>query len=247
VRRLFCGDVIPELRAMTKSREKSFQAPLVRMGSRLSWVIAHVPFDVRETWGAGGRPKVKGEINGFPFRTSLFPTRAGGHFLLINKQMQRGAKVAEGTKAKFRLELDTEERVVTVPAEMKRVFAEERALGRWYDKLNYSTRKWIADWVTGVKSAEARVRRAEQVAEQLFSTMEAERELPPILRVAFARDPLAREGWELMSAVQRRGQLIAIFYYRSPEARARRVEKVLQAAAELAEKKANRKKPARED
>jgi uncharacterized protein YdeI (YjbR/CyaY-like superfamily) len=77
--------------------------------------------------------------------------------------------------------------------------------------------------------------------------MEAERELPPILRVAFARDPLAREGWELMSAVQRRGQLIAIFYYRSPEARARRVEKVLQAAAELAEKKANRKKPARED
>ena len=217
------------------------------MGSRLSWVIAHVPFDVRETWGAGGRPKVKGEINGFPFRTSLFPTRAGGHFLLVNKGMQRGAQAAAGIKAKFRLELDNEERVVAVPAEMKRIFAEERGLGRWYDKLNYSTRKWIADWVTGVKSADARVRRAEQVAEQLMAAMEAERELPPILRLAFARDPQARQGWELMSAVQRRGQLIAIFYYRSPEARARRVEKVVQAAAELAEKKANRKKTAQED
>jgi len=228
---------------MAKSRAKSFQAPLVRMGSRLSWVIAHVPFDVRETWGAGGRPKVRGEINGFPFRTSLFPTRAGGHFLLVNKGMQRGAKAVAGTVARFRLEPDTEERVVAVPAEMKRIFAEERALGRWFDKLNYSTRKWIADWVTGVKSAEARVRRAEQVAEQLFSTMEAERELPPILRVAFAREPQARQGWELMSATQRRGELLAIFYYRSPEARARRVEKSVQAAVELAEKKARRKKP----
>jgi uncharacterized protein YdeI (YjbR/CyaY-like superfamily) len=220
---------------MDKSKAKSFQAALVRMASRLGWVIAHIPFDVRETWGAGGRPKVKGEINGFPFRTSLFPTSAGGHFLLINKRMQRGAKVAAGIKAKFRLELDTEERVAAVPAEMKRIFAEERKLGRWYEKLNYSTRKWIADWISEVKSAEARVRRAEQVSEQLLATMEAERELPPILQVAFARNPQAGQGWELMSAVQRRGELLAIFYYRSPEARARRVEKTLQAAAELAE------------
>jgi uncharacterized protein YdeI (YjbR/CyaY-like superfamily) len=232
---------------MAKSTAKSFQAALERMGSRLSWVIARVPFDVRETWGAGGRPKVKGEINGFQFRTSLFPRRAGGHFLLVNKRMQRGAKVTAGIKAKFRLELDTEERVAAVPAELKRIFAQERALGRWFDKLTYSTRKWIADWISEVKSAEARARRAEQVSEQLMATMEAERDLPPILQVAFARDPQARQGWELMSAAQRRGQLIAIFYYRSPEARARRVEKTVEAAAEVAEKKANRQNPAQED
>lgn len=213
---------------------------MVRMESGLGWVIAHVPFDVREAWGAGGRPKVKGEINGFPFRTSLFPTSEGTHFVLVNKRMQRGAKVVAGIKAKFRLELDTEERVAALPAEMKRIFAEERALGRWHDKLTYSVKKWIADWVTQPKSADARTRRAEQVSEQLLAAMEGERELPPILQVAFARNPQARQGWEIMSATQRRGQLIAIFYYRSPEARARRVEKILQAAAELAEKKANR-------
>ena len=232
---------------MAKSTEKSFQAPLVHMESNLGWVIAHVPFDVRKAWGAGGRPKVRGEINGFSFRTSLFPTREGTHFILVNKRMQRGAKVAAGIKAKFRIEPDTEVRIVTVPAEMKRIFAEERSLARWYEKLSYSMRKWIVDWVTQPKSANARQRRAEQVSEQLMATMEAERELPPLLQVAFARNPQARQGWELMSAVQRRGQLLAIFYYRSPEARARRLEKVLQAAAELAEKKANRKKPAGEE
>jgi uncharacterized protein YdeI (YjbR/CyaY-like superfamily) len=222
---------------MTKPKEKSFQAPLVRLESGLGWVIVHIPFDARKAWGAGGRPKVRGEINGFPFRTSLFPTKAGGHFLLVNKRMQRGAKVAAGIKAKFRIEPDTEVRVVVVPPEMKKIFAEEKSLGRWYDKLNYSMQKWIIDWVTQPKSKDARQRRAEQVAEQMMATMEGERELPPILQVAFARDPQAREGWEQMSAVQRRGQLLAIFYYRSPEARARRVDKVVQAAAELAEKR----------
>jgi hypothetical protein len=40
-----------------------------------------------------------------------------------------------------------------------------------------------------------------------------------------------------MSPSHRRGQLIAIFYYRSPEARARRLEKVVAEAIALAEKK----------
>jgi uncharacterized protein YdeI (YjbR/CyaY-like superfamily) len=71
--------------------------------------------------------------------------------------------------------------------------------------------------------------------------MEAERELPPMLQLAFARTPRAREGWELMSASRRRGQLLAIFYYRTPEARARRLAKVLEDAASLAERKTDQR------
>ena len=144
-------------------------------------------------------------------------------------------------KASFRLEPDTEERTVTIPAELTRVLAEDRAVLRWFEKLNYSIRKWIVDWITDVKSADARVRRSEQVAEQLMSTMDAERELPPILQLAFARNPRALEGWEQMSAVRRRGQLLAIFYYRTPESRARRLSKVIEESAALAEKKADKR------
>ena len=90
------------------------------------------------------------------------------------------------------------------------------------------------------KSAASRVRRAEQVAEQLFSAMEAERELPPALKLAFTRDPRALEGWNLTSPSHRRGQLIAIFYYRSPDARARRIDKVVSEAIALAEKKSEK-------
>ncbi len=215
---------------------KSFQARLERIDSPLKWVMIRIPFDAAKIWGKRGQLKVKGEINGFAFRTSLFPRRNGGHMMLVNKRMQRGAGAGPGSVAQFRLEPDTEERIITAPVELKRALAEDRSLRRWFDKLNYSMRKYIADWIAEVKSAEARTRRAGQIAERLLATMEAERELPPILQIAFAHNPQAREGWERMSPARRRGHLLGIFYYRNPEARGRRVEKALQDALEFAQK-----------
>ncbi len=216
---------------------KSFKTTLERMASNLGWVIIRIPFSVLKTWGTRGQLRVKGEINGFAFRTSLFPTGKGYHYLLVNKRMQAGAKAAPGSVAQFRLEPDTEERRAIVPAELKRYLAEHRSLRRWFARLNYSTRRQIGDWIMQVKSAEARVRRAAQIAERLLATMEAERELPPVLKAAFARDPRALAGWQRMSPSHRRSHLLAIFYYRSPEARDRRVAKMLEAALTYAEKK----------
>lgn len=230
----------PKPKAKLKLVKKSFKALLERLRSNLGWIVVWIPFNVFKVWGSRGRLKIRGEINGFAFRTSLFPTRKGEHFLLVNKKMQEGAAAREGSTAEFWLEPDLEERIVAIPAEMKRILAEDRSFRIWFDKLNYSIRKWLADWITQPKGAASRVRRAEQVAEQLFSAMEAERELPPALKLAFTRDPRAFEGWNLMSRSHRRGLLIAIFYYRSPDSRARRIEKVVKEAIALAEKKSNR-------
>jgi uncharacterized protein YdeI (YjbR/CyaY-like superfamily) len=222
---------------MTKPTAKSFRATLERLESGVNWVIIRVPLDVPKVWGTKGRLKVKGEINGFPFRTSLFPTGKGRHMMLVNKQMQKGAKAVLGSVARFWLQPDTEPRIAIVPAELKRAFAGDRQLRRWFDGLNHSTRKEIGDWITQVKSAEARDRRSQQIAERLLATMEAEQELPPVLQVAFARNSRAREGWERMSLSRRRMHLFGIFYYRSPEARARRLAKAIQDAEGFAEKK----------
>ncbi len=225
---------------MKKPVAKTFQATLERFESPLKWVMIRIPFDAAKIWGKRGQLKVKGEINGFAFRTSLFPRRGGGHMMLVNKRMQRGARVGSGMAAQFRLEPDTEERIVTMSVELKRALAEDRSLRRWFDKLNYSMRKYINEWIAEVKSAEARTRRAEQIAERLLATMEAERELPPILQVAFAQNARARAGWERMSPLRRRGHLLGIFYYRNPEARGRRVEKTVQEAMEFAGKAARK-------
>jgi uncharacterized protein YdeI (YjbR/CyaY-like superfamily) len=222
---------------MVRSVAKSFKATLEHKPSQLNWVMIRIPFSVFKIWGSRGMLKVKGEINGFAFRTSLFPTGKGGHTLLVNKRMQAGAKVSVGRVANFHLEPDTEERIVAVPVELQRLLAEDRRLSRWFDRLNYSTRKYLTDSITDVKSQPARERRAEQLAERLLSTMQAERELPPILQVEFSRNPRAHAGWERMSPTHRRMHLLAISYYRDPESRARRIAKMVEEAEQFVAKR----------
>jgi uncharacterized protein YdeI (YjbR/CyaY-like superfamily) len=223
---------------MAKSSAKTFQATLKRDGTPLNWTIVSVPRAITDSWKSGSRPRVKGEINGFAFRTSLFPTGKGDFILLVNKRMQAGAKVTLGSVASFLLQPDTEERTVVTPPELKQALTGSAALRRWFDRLPYSFHKYTADMVTQAKNPEARLRRAEQVAEVLLSMMEGERETPPILEAAFVRAPLARKGWEMMTPIQRRGHLWGIFYYRSPESRQKRAAKAVEEAVRIAKSKA---------
>ncbi len=159
------------------------------------------------------------------------------HFLLVNKGMQKGGAVREGDLAQIMLEPDFEQRIAQIPSQLAGILKAERSLEGWYGKLNDSTRADIAKWIGQPKSEEAKVRRADQIAERLYAVMEGEKELPPILRHAFAQRPRAREGWDSMSMSRRRGELFAIFYYRTPEARAKRIAKVMDAAELFRERK----------
>ncbi len=227
------------MKAKPKLVAKSFKATLERMvDSRLGWVIIRVPFDVSKVWGTRAKVRVKGEINGFPFRATVFPTRKGYHCMLVKKSMQTGANASPGETAHFRVEPDTAKRVAIVPAELQCILNEDRSFRRWFDgQLTFSMRKWICDWIVNVKNPASRLRRAEQVAEQLLTTMEAELDLPPILKRAFASDPRAYQGWQSMTPLQRRHHLLGIFYYRSPESRDRRIAKMLEDALARAEKR----------
>jgi uncharacterized protein YdeI (YjbR/CyaY-like superfamily) len=216
---------------------KSFKATLERIPSRLNWVIIRIPFDVSKIWGTRGKVRVKGEINGFPLRASVFPTSKGYHCMLVKKSLQTGANASIGDTAQFRLVPDTAKRVATVPPELQRILNEDRSFRRWFDQLSFSMRKWFGDWIVSVRSPEARIRRAEQAAERLLFTMEAELDLPPILKRAFASDPRAYQGWQSMTPVQRRNHLLGIFYCRTPESRDRRIAKMLEGALTRAEKK----------
>jgi uncharacterized protein YdeI (YjbR/CyaY-like superfamily) len=136
--------------------------------------------------------------------------------------------------AEFVLEPDLEERKDTVPPELARLLKQERAVARFFETLSYSVRKFISDTVRTPKSAEARVRRAEQMMERMMLAIEGEKILPPILQVAFRREPLAQVGWKAMTPIQRRGHLLGIFYYQSPEARERRAQKAVAEALRVA-------------
>jgi len=221
---------------MAAPKAKSFRATLEHLDSNLGWVIARVPFDVKKTWGRS-RVRVQGEVNGFTFRTSLFATKEGWHFLLVNKKIQKEARIFPGTTAEFRLAVDTAPRETSTPPEFEAIFRQSKKLRSWFNALSYSYRNYINTWISEPKSTQSRERRAEQMAERLLETMEAERELPPLIRSALAQNGKASRGWNLMTPTQRRSELLGIFYYRTPDARTRRLEKTLQAAAATADRK----------
>jgi uncharacterized protein YdeI (YjbR/CyaY-like superfamily) len=222
------------------STRQRFRSLLTPDGTNLKWVIAHVPFSPAKVWKTRNRMRVKGTINGFAFRTSLFGSAEKGYVVLVNKTMQKGAQTSAGEMAEFTLEPDLEEREATVPPELAKLLKQDRALARWFEALSYSIRKYIGDGVRKPKSPEARRRQAEQMAERMMLAMEGEQTLPPILQVAFRRAPRARAGWDAMTPVQRRGHLLGIFYYQSPEARERRAQKAIDEALRVAEAKSSK-------
>jgi uncharacterized protein YdeI (YjbR/CyaY-like superfamily) len=211
-----------------KTDRKSFSAVLSRSGNQPHWVTIRIPFDVVKLWGSRGTLRVKGDINGFPFRTSLLPSGDGYHFMIVNKRMQKGGRAAPGTEARFQMEPDIEKRVVPKAPEMDRVLRQSKRLQKFYESLSPSTRNDIARYVSEGKRKETRERRADQLAVRLMETMEAEIELPPGIRQLMMRNPPAEEGWERMPRSHRRMHLLGIFYYRNFDARLRRIEKTVE-------------------
>ncbi len=220
--------MVGEMGTRVKKTEMRFRVVLEKERG-LGWTIARVPFDPAKAWPKMIRLRVRGEVNGAAFRTSLF-VDGGGHFLLVNRETQKRARVALGASVEIVLEPDLEPRPAELPDVLEALLEDEAGLREWYDGLSESMRREIGKWVLGVKSEEARVRRAQQMAERLLATMEAEVELPPAVARALRSRPRAKVGWKRMTPVQRRSELMGVFYYKTPEARERRVQKLVEAA-----------------
>ena len=223
-----------------QSGQKSFAAVLEPLRNGLGWVIARIPFEVDKAWPQRVRQRVRGEIEGFPFRSSLFGIshlEGGGYFLLVNKKMQKAANAAVGSRVRIVMEPDMEERPALMPPELSATLKGDRQLRRWFDGLSEYMRRVICAMVSEPTSPATRQKRAEQWAERLMLTMEGEQEVPPILRAAFLKEPLAKKGWEAMTQTQRRGHLLGIFCYKEGEAREARAAKAVEEALRVAKKK----------
>ena len=223
--------------APPKQPVQRFRARLEPGSRALGWTIARVPF-APDALGTLLRLRVKGEITGvkddpFPFRTSLFPLKSeqaaakpGGYYLLITHAMQKAACVHLGDEAEFSLAADLDPRPAELPDELALLLDDEPGLRDWFNTLSEYMRREIGKWIVAPKSDESRMRRAQQTAERLLSTMLGERELPPAIAAAFRTRPKARAGWAKMSPLHRRAHLMGVFHYLSPESREKRIQKL---------------------
>src|SRR5947209_4695143 len=117
---------------------------------------------------------------------------------------------------------------------LARELRQSKRLQKFFNSLPESSRHQIDREVREVKKEETRLRRAQHAAEYLMEATEAELDPPPLMKAAFARNPQARRGWELMPQSLRRQYLLDIFRSRFPDTRARHLENALRESARYA-------------
>lgn len=129
----------------------------------------YLPFDVFEAFGTRSRVAVKGEINGFPFRSSIFPMGAGKFYMVVNREMREGAKVKAGGAVEFVMEKDDEPRTIATPPDLLKALTRRRSVKVVWDKQSYTHRKEYIGYIEEAKKPETRARRIAKTIETLAS------------------------------------------------------------------------------
>ncbi|HYO90538.1 MAG TPA: YdeI/OmpD-associated family protein [Pyrinomonadaceae bacterium] len=126
-----------------------------------------LPLKESAKFGVRGRLPVTGTINGYAFRSSIFPIGDGTHYMAVNKAVREGAKVAAGDRVKIVMEADDAPRLVSVPPDLDKALAKSKAARTRFDKLSYTHRKEYAQWIESAKRPDTRARRIEVVLARL--------------------------------------------------------------------------------
>ncbi|MEV4317423.1 YdeI/OmpD-associated family protein [Actinocrispum sp. NPDC049592] len=125
-----------------------------------------VPDEVVEALGDSKRPAVKVKIENYTYRSTV--SRMGGRFMVpLSAEHRTAAGVQAGDQIDVDLELDTEPRVVEVPADLGAALDAEPAARKAFDKLPFTHQK---EWVRSIEDAkkpETRVRRIEKAVTTL--------------------------------------------------------------------------------
>jgi len=146
---------------------KTFKAKLTSQGPGGAWTFLTVPFSVEKLWRKRARLSVKGKINGYAFRSSIFPDGKGGHTMMVNKATQAGARARPGQWVKVVMAPDTAPRVVSVPGVLKKALARNRRAKSFFASLAPSHKKAYVEFITEAKQAETRARRVEKTLAML--------------------------------------------------------------------------------
>ncbi len=125
-----------------------------------------VPADVVEALGAGKRPPVVVNVNGFEYRSTVAPM--GGKYLVpFSAARRQESGINGGDAIDVELTLDTAPRTVDVPVDLRAALDASPTAAAAWDKLSTSNRKAQVESVLGAKAAETRARRIAAIVAKL--------------------------------------------------------------------------------
>lgn len=146
------------------AKKQTFTATILNAGGGGAYV--EVPFDVEAAFGSK-KPRVKATFEGAPYRGMLTRMGTEHHVLIILKEIRQKINKTFGDEVNITVELDTEPRVIELPAELKKAFKTEKEAKAFFDKLSYTHQREYVMWINEAKREETRQSRIFKAVEML--------------------------------------------------------------------------------
>ncbi|WP_338202020.1 YdeI/OmpD-associated family protein [Candidatus Nephthysia bennettiae] len=125
-----------------------------------------VPKDVVSGLGSSRRPAVRVTIKGYTYRSTV--ARMGGEYLVgVSADNRQAAGVQAGEDVVVDVELDTEPRVLAVPADLREALDRDGRAGAFFDSLSYSNKRRLVLPIEAAKTSETRQRRVAKTVSAL--------------------------------------------------------------------------------
>jgi hypothetical protein len=141
-----------------------FHTTLLQSGKTA--VGMQVPDEIVEALGAGKRPPVRVTINGYTYRNTI-AVMGGVYMVGVSAEHRAHAHVAGGDQVDVDIELDTQPRELTLPADFGRALQREPELGRVFEQLSFSRRQAQVVAIEQARTPETRARRIEKALQSL--------------------------------------------------------------------------------
>jgi len=149
---------------MATNQKLKFSTTLLQAGKTATGI--KIPEEMIEKLGGGKKPLVKVTINNFTYRSAV-AVMGGAYMVGVNAENREGANVKGGDKINVTIELDTEKRIVEVPAEFQKQLSKNAAAKKMFDTLSNSKKKALIIPIANAKTDETRNRNIEKALSAL--------------------------------------------------------------------------------
>ncbi|MGO4373251.1 YdeI/OmpD-associated family protein [Paenibacillus sp. MCAF20] len=120
-----------------------------------------VPEHVVEGLSAGKKPAVKVTIGDYSYRSTI-ASMGGKYMLPLSAEHRAGAGAQAGDTVDVEIEMDTEPREVTLPADFSEELDRNPNARAFFETLSYSNKRRFLLNIEGAKTPETRARRLEK-------------------------------------------------------------------------------------
>jgi hypothetical protein len=145
----------------------TFSATLVRPDQPGTWTYLVIPLDMPALFAKKGQIKVRGTINGHPFRGAAMPHGDGTHFLVVNKCIRDAIGATQGDRVTVTLQRDDEPRTLSLPDDFAALLRADDVAHAAFSAFSYSHQKEYLDWIESAKTTATRARRMRAALEKI--------------------------------------------------------------------------------